>query len=94
MAEDIATTAVNKHYLDRVMNLAEETDIKATEDIYDASGTKLVAKGARISRTLQERLMAQRLNKPFESCIAVASGVDIDLVAKEARRIAEQAGPI
>jgi hypothetical protein len=94
MAEDLATNAVNKHYLDRVMNLAEETDIKATEDIYDASGMKLVAKGARISRGLQERLVVRRLSKPFESCITVDAGVDIDLVAKEATRIAEQAGPV
>jgi HD-GYP domain-containing protein (c-di-GMP phosphodiesterase class II) len=94
MAEEHAINAVNKHYLDRIMNLAEETDIKATEDIYDASGMKLVAKGARISRGLQERLMVRRLSKPFESCIAVEAGVDIDLVAKEAKRIAEQAGPV
>ena len=94
MPEEHAINSVNKHYLDKLMNLAEEAHIQATEDIFDARGMKLVAKGTRISNTLQERLMARRLNKPFESSIAVESGVDIDIVAREARRIAEAVGPV
>ncbi len=94
MSEEHVINSVNKYYLDRVMSLAEESDIKATEDIFDARGMKLVAKGARISRALQERLMTRRLNKPFESSIAVEAGVDIEAVAREAARIAEQPGPV
>jgi hypothetical protein len=52
MSEEHLINSVNKHYLDRVMMLAEEKDIKATEDIFDARGVKLVAKGSRISCTL------------------------------------------
>jgi hypothetical protein len=51
MSEEHLINSVNKHYLDRVMMLAEEKDIKATEDIFDARGVKLVAKGSRISCT-------------------------------------------
>ncbi len=94
MSDEHLINSVNKHYLDKVMNLAEEADIKATEDIFDARGMKLVAKGARISRSLQERLIMRRLSKPFESSIAVDSGVDIDAVATEARRIADTIAPI
>ncbi|HJV85606.1 MAG TPA: HD domain-containing phosphohydrolase [Noviherbaspirillum sp.] len=94
MPDDHLINSVNKHYLDKVMNLAEEADIKATEDIYDARGMKLVAKGARISRSLQERLIMRRLSKPFESSIAVDSGVDIDAVATEAQRIVDTLAPV
>lgn len=94
MSEEHTINSVNKHYLEKVMRLAEERDIKATEDIFDARGMKLVAKGARISRTLQERLMARRLSKPFESSIAVEAGIDVDVILKEAKRIAEEAGPV
>ena len=86
--------SVNKHYLDRVLGLAEEADILATEDIFDARGMKLVAKGAKISRSLQERLSSRRLSKPFESSIAVESGVNIDVINTEARRIADTVVPL
>lgn len=94
MSDELLINSVNKHYLDKVMNLAEEKDIKATEDIFDARGMKLVAKGAKISRSLQERLIMRRLSKPFESSIAVDSGVDVDVISAEAQRIADTFEPI
>ncbi len=94
MSEEHTINSVNKHYLDRVMRLAEAADIKATEDIYDARGMKLVAKGARISRTLQERLSLRRLSKPFESSIAVDAGVDGNMIANEAQRIVDSIEPV
>lgn len=94
MPEEHLINSVNKHYLDKVMRLAEQADIKATEDIFDARGMKLVAKGARISRTLQERLSMRRLSKPFESSIAVESGVDIAIITTEAHRIADTIEPV
>jgi HD-GYP domain-containing protein (c-di-GMP phosphodiesterase class II) len=94
MPEEHVITSVNKHYLDKVLSLAEQADITATEDIFDARGMKLVAKGARISRGLQERLTSRKLSKPFESSIAVESGVNMDLIAKEAQRIADSVEPV
>lgn len=55
---------------------------------------KLVAKGARISRSLQEKLSMRRLSKPFESSIAVEAGVDIRIISTEARRIADTVEPV
>lgn len=94
MSDEYALNSMNRHYLDKVMNLAEEADISATEDIFDARGMKLVAKGARISRVLQERLIARRLSKPFESSIAVDGSVDADIVATEAQHIVETLVPV
>ena len=94
MPEEHVITSVNKHYLDKVLSLAEQADITATEDIFDARGMKLVAKGAKISRSLQERLTMRKLSKPFESSIAVESGVNIDLITNEAQRIADSVEPV
>lgn len=94
MAEDNQTNSVNRHYLDRVMNLAETQDIKATEDIYDARGMKLIAKGSRISRVLQERLLQRRLSKPLEASITVEGGIDMLVIQREAQRIVDEAGPV
>lgn len=94
MPEEYVINSVNKYYLDKVLNLAEQADIKATEDIFDARGMKLVAKGATISRSLQERLTQRKLTKPFESSIAVESGVSIDVISTEAQRIADTVEPV
>ena len=94
MPEEHLINSVNKHYLDKVMNLAEQADIKATEDIFDARGMKLVAKGARISRSLQEKLSLRQLRKPFESSIAVEAGIGTDAIAAEAQRIADSVEPV
>lgn len=94
MSDEHVINSVNKHYLDRVLGLAEQADIMATEDIFDARGMKLVAKGAKISRSLQERLSARRLSKPFESSIAVESGVNINIINTEAQRIIDTVEPV
>jgi hypothetical protein len=52
----------NRDYLDKVMvmDLAEELNIKATEDVSEARGMKqLAAEGATVSRKLQERPMVR-----------------------------------
>lgn len=87
MSEDLQIENVNKHYLDKVMDLAEEMDVEATEDIFDARGMKLIAKGAKISRALQERLILHKLRKPLESSITVSGGVNANAVLTEAQRI-------
>ncbi|MGZ3159799.1 MAG: HD-GYP domain-containing protein [Burkholderiaceae bacterium] len=94
MSDEFNINQVNEHYLDKVMDLSEKMDVEASEDIFDARGMKLVAKGARISRTLQEKLILHKLSKPLESSIAVEGGVDMASVVKEAQRIVETNGPI
>jgi HD-GYP domain-containing protein (c-di-GMP phosphodiesterase class II) len=94
MSEHNLPTAVNKHYLDKVMDLAEERDVAASEDIFDARGMKLVAKGVRISRTLQEKLILHKLRKPLESSITVEGGVGSETIFKEALQVAETIEPV
>jgi hypothetical protein len=76
MTDKHAGAIVNEHYLNKVLDLSDEMGVAATEDIVDANGIKLLAKGAPVSRRLQEKLIVHRLSKPIESCLAVESGVD------------------
>lgn len=94
MSEENPINHVNKHYLDKVMDLAEEMNVEAIEDIYDTRGMKLVAKGSRISHALQEKLILHRLRKPFESSIALEGGINMDAVIEEAKRISETIDPV
>lgn len=94
MADEILINDVNRHYLDKVMNLAEDRDVEATEDIFDARGMKLVAKGGRISRGMQERLILHKLRKPLESSITVRDGISSEVVVNAARRLTDSIAPV
>ena len=76
------------------MDLTDAMEVKASEDIFDARGNKLLAKGAKVSRALQEKLIVHKLIKPLEACIVVEGGVDSDTVLKAAGRIADSSGPV
>lgn len=67
---------VNPYYLDRMIDKGLTCDIEAGEDIFSASGIKLVAKGVRISDVVRERLLVHKLRKPLEKCVAVRCGVN------------------
>lgn len=91
---DIALTQVNEHYLDKVMDLSQVKEVEASEDIYAANGMKLIAKGARLSSEMQERLILHRLKKPLETSISVSDGVDMKGILAEAERLTDEASPL
>lgn len=76
--------AVNEHYLNHVVELAETTEVEASEDILAGNGMKLLAKGARIDARVKERLLEHKLAKPLETMMRVVGGIDsreVDVVA-------------
>lgn len=83
------STTVNQHYLDKVMSLAEEMPVIATEDIYDMRGNKLLAKGSTVNRRLQEKLIVHKLTKPIESSLCIEDGVDARLIVNTATMLIE-----
>jgi response regulator RpfG family c-di-GMP phosphodiesterase len=91
---DSLNSSVNQHYLNKVMDLAEVMPVVATEDIFDARGMKLIAKGARVSRTLQEKLILHKLRKPIESSMSVEAGVDSDHLMETATRVIDTSLPL
>lgn len=75
---------VNEHYLNRVVELAETTEVEASEDILAGNGMKLLAKGARIDARVKERLPEYKLTKPLETMMRVVGGIDagqVDMVS-------------
>lgn len=89
-----AAASVNQHYLNKVMDLSDEMEVEVTEDVYDARGMKMVSKGAKISRNMQEKLILHKLRKPLESCITVSDGVSVNAVLEEAHRIIQTVEPM
>jgi HD-GYP domain-containing protein (c-di-GMP phosphodiesterase class II) len=65
----------NRHCVEKLLNLSESHSIVATEDIYDEQGMKLLARGAEISRAMQDRLLLRKLRAPLESSLAVQDGL-------------------
>lgn len=92
MSDDL--TAVNPHYLERAIDLGEHYAVCASEDIYDANGMKLLAKGATLAPGMQERLIRRKLRKPLETCLSVADGVSIAQVTEMAQRLLDEIPPL
>jgi len=85
---------VNPHYLQNVMDLAENHEVIASEDIYDAKGVKLVSKGTRVSDALQERLVRFKLRKPLENSLSVEGGVGPEVLLTEAQSVLDEVKPL
>lgn len=85
---------VNKHYLDKVMGVAETMAVEVIVDILDVRGMKLVAKGAQVTRALQEKLILHKLKQPFESSVRVVGGVDPNAIVGIASRIIDSSRPV
>lgn len=89
MADKILNT-VNQHCLDNIMRLTESRNVTTSEDIFDANGIKLLAKGADINLGIRERLLYHKLHKPLEGSLTVEDGVDQASVLAEANILLEE----
>lgn len=81
---------VNEHCLDSVMKLTESKQVTATEDIFDDSGNKLLAKGAAINDSMKDRLVCHKLSKPLETTLEVEDGVKIADITKQANGLIDK----
>lgn len=82
--------SVNEHCLDNVVKLAQSTKVTTSEDVYDAHGTKLLAKGADITPAMKERLVRHKLRKPLETSLSVVDGITAATVVAEAKRLLDE----
>lgn len=87
---DSKAIAVNGFCLEHIMNLSEQRDIVAAEDIVDDRGIKLWAKGQRVSRSLQEKLLRHKLVRPLETALTVDGGVLCEQVAVACQRVIDE----
>lgn len=87
-------TQPNAHYVRNVENLARTHEVVACEDVFDARGTKLVAKGARVDQTLHERLLRFKLSQPLEASLSVNDGLTPAKLLAEVETLLEKIPPL
>ena len=83
-------TQPNAHYVKHVEGLALTHEVVACEDVFDARGIKLVAKGARVDQRLHERLLRFKLSQPLEVSLSVSDGLTADKLAAEVETLLEK----
>lgn len=93
-SDAIDLTQPNAHYVKNVEILARTHEVVASEDVFDAHGIKLVAKGARVDQTLHERLLRFKLSQPLEASLSVSDGLTPAKLLAEAEKLLEQIPPL
>ena len=87
------------------MRASEKHLIVACEDIVDARGFKLWAKGQPVSASLQQKLLERRLERPLETCLSAQDGATLPFLQESmasflsspsalAQGLAPWAGPV
>ncbi len=89
-AEKQSFHSVNRHCLASIINLSERQTVLAAEDICDSNGTKLWAKGNRISGEVQEKLLRRKLARPLELTLTIDNGVLAESVVGECLKLIEE----
>jgi hypothetical protein len=92
--ENFDPNVVNPHYLNNVMGLAKTHEVIASEDIFDAKGIKLIAKGTKVNDSMQERLIRFKLNKPLESSLNVEGGANSQKLLEQAQSVLDEVTPL
>jgi len=65
----------NEHFVRALVAASSHCSIHASEDIFDANGMKLWARGQPIGDRLLERLSNRKLRKPIELCVYAADPI-------------------
>jgi hypothetical protein len=82
--KDYDLNIVNTHCLDRLLSASESIGLVFKEDIFDASGAKLLSAGQVLSAEVKEKLIGQKLKKPLETSIAANRSITPINIANEA----------
>lgn len=86
----MAAYTSNQYCVEKLLVLSESHSIVATQDIFDEQGFKLLAKGASVSRSMQDRLLLRKLKAPLESSLAVHDGLTVGELLQGALDLIEQ----
>ncbi len=65
----------NPHALATIVDASATRKIVASQDIFDAHGTKLWARDQPISHSLHQRLLERKLRQPLETCLRAEDGI-------------------
>ncbi|CAH1198684.1 hypothetical protein NTGBS_340005 [Candidatus Nitrotoga sp. BS] len=83
--EEIAHQAAEEdsHYVTKVTDMSDHKEVTSSEDIYSASGIKLIKENTIIGSNLREVLIKHKLCKPIDQSLTVQNGVTLDSLARE-----------
>lgn len=81
---------VNQYCLNSIVALSEVCAISADDDILDEHGNKLWARGMRVSRDLQERLLRRRLARPIETTLTAEGAITFVDVIRDCRQLVSE----
>jgi len=79
----------NEHFVGALVQASSRCAIHASEDIVDAYGLKLWARGQAISERLLERLSSRQLRKPIELCVYARDPAAVAGIAETAQALIE-----
>jgi hypothetical protein len=79
---DTLFAQTNPHAVAAMLKVSETRELEACEDIVDAGGVKLWAKGKTLGPDLMERLLNRRLQRPLEQCLVAQDSVSAAEVAE------------
>lgn len=75
------------HYVQAVLKVASRSEVLVNEDIYAASGLKLLARGARIDARQWETLSRHKLLKPLDQTLATSDCIDHVSLARDMDKV-------
>lgn len=67
----------------KVTDMSDHKEVTSSEDIYSASGIKLIKENTIIGSNLREVLIKHKLCKPIDQSLTVQNGVTLDSLARE-----------
>src|SRR3569833_1796653 len=70
------TEEATDHYAEHLAEVNKETDVVATEDIYNKSGVLVARRGARIDHGAAKRLVQHKLLRPIEDLVVLKDSLD------------------
>jgi hypothetical protein len=94
MSSICLSTSVNRHFLHKLMDLADTTPVVVSQDIVEANGSLLLVKGSQLTREHARTLGGQKLTKTLESALLAPHVLNTDQIVACAARILDTSLPM
>jgi HD-GYP domain-containing protein (c-di-GMP phosphodiesterase class II) len=87
LAPSLPAADQTPHYVQAVMKVGSRSEVLVSEDIYAASGMKLLARGARIDARHWETLSKHKLSRPLDQMLTASDCVDHFSLARDMDKV-------
>jgi len=80
-------TQANRHFMKAVVDLSSLQEIALSEDVYSATGVKLLARGAKVSAETYEKIISHKLVKPIETSLEAGAPPSSEMLVRVAEEV-------